>query len=164
VAAKQATREIPIVMAETGDPIGTGLIMSLPRPGGNVTGIASVTAELAGKSVQLIRDMLPSARRVTARMRERPKKRIGRPPLPDEKLVSEIKAVIAELPTYGYRRVHAILKRQALAAGLKPSNHKRIYRVMSATAAGAPTALRLAATTVNACGSPSRSIAVIARP
>ena len=66
VAAKQATRDIPIVMAETGDPIGTGLVMSLPRPGGNVTGIASVTAELAGKSVQLIRDMLPSARRVTA--------------------------------------------------------------------------------------------------
>jgi len=66
VAAKQATREIPIVMAETGDPIGTGLVKSLSRPGGNVTGIASVTAELAGKSVQLIRDMLPSARRVTA--------------------------------------------------------------------------------------------------
>src|SRR5262249_15305262 len=65
VAAKQATREIPIVMAETGDPIGTGLVMSLRRPGGNVTGIASVTAELAGKSVQLIREMLPSARRVT---------------------------------------------------------------------------------------------------
>ncbi|MCU1233543.1 MAG: hypothetical protein JWP63_1510 [Candidatus Solibacter sp.] len=65
LAAKQATREIPIVMAETGDPIATGLVASLPRPGGNVTGIASVTAELAGKSVQLIRDMLPSARRVT---------------------------------------------------------------------------------------------------
>ena len=66
VAAKQATHEIPIVMAETGDPIGTGLVASLPRPGGNVTGMASVTAELAGKSVQLIREMLPSARRVTA--------------------------------------------------------------------------------------------------
>jgi putative tryptophan/tyrosine transport system substrate-binding protein len=65
-AAKQATHEIPIVMADTGDPVGTGLVASLPRPGGNVTGIASVTAELAGKSVQLIRDMLPSARRVTA--------------------------------------------------------------------------------------------------
>src|SRR5438128_950737 len=65
-AAKQATHEIPIVMADTGDPIGTGLVASLPRPGGNVTGIASVTAELAGKSVQLIRDLLPSARRVTA--------------------------------------------------------------------------------------------------
>jgi putative transposase len=44
--------------------------------------------------------------------------------------VAEIKAVIAELPTYGYRRVHAIVKRQALAAGLKPPNHKRVYRVM----------------------------------
>jgi len=65
VAAAKATREIPIVMAETGDPIGTGLVKSLSRPGGNVTGIAAVTAELAGKSVQLIRDMLPSARRVT---------------------------------------------------------------------------------------------------
>src|SRR5262249_17901556 len=64
------------------------------------------------------------------RMDERAKKRIGRPPLPDDKLVAEIKAVIAELPTYGYRRVHAILKRQALAAGLKPPNHKRVYRVM----------------------------------
>jgi putative tryptophan/tyrosine transport system substrate-binding protein len=66
LAAKQATLEIPIVMAETGDPVGTGLVASLPRPGGNVTGIASATAELAGKSVQLIRDMLPRARRVTA--------------------------------------------------------------------------------------------------
>ena len=64
------------------------------------------------------------------RLQERPKKRIGRPPLPDDELVAEIKAVIAELPTYGYRRVHAILKRQALANGRKPPNHKRIYRVM----------------------------------
>jgi putative ABC transport system substrate-binding protein len=66
LAAKQATNDIPIVMAETGDPLGTGLIASLSRPGGNVTGIAAATAELAGKSVQLIRDLLPSARRVTA--------------------------------------------------------------------------------------------------
>jgi putative tryptophan/tyrosine transport system substrate-binding protein len=65
-AAKQATREIPIVMADAGDPVGTGLIASLSRPGGNVTGIAAITAELAGKCVELIRDMLPSARRVAA--------------------------------------------------------------------------------------------------
>ena len=44
--------------------------------------------------------------------------------------MAQIKAAIAELPTYGYRRVHVILKRQALAAGLKPPNHKRVYRVM----------------------------------
>jgi len=64
------------------------------------------------------------------RLQERCKKRIGRPPLPDDELVSKIKAIIAELPTYGYRRVHAGLKRQGLAAGLKPPNHKRLYRVM----------------------------------
>ena len=46
--------------------------------------------------------------------------------------MAEIEAVIAELPTYGYRRVHAILKRRALATGRKPPNHKRIYRVMKA--------------------------------
>jgi putative ABC transport system substrate-binding protein len=66
VAAKQATHAIPIVMAETGDPVGIGLAASLARPGGNVTGIASMTAELTGKLVQLIREMLPSVRRVTA--------------------------------------------------------------------------------------------------
>ena len=65
-AAKQATREIPIVMALAGDPVGTGLIQSLNRPGGNITGMAGVTAELAGKSVEVIRDLLPSAHRVVA--------------------------------------------------------------------------------------------------
>ena len=64
------------------------------------------------------------------RLQQRAKKQVGRPPLPDEELVAQIKAMIAELPTYGYRRVHAILKRQALAVGLKPLNHKRLYRVM----------------------------------
>jgi putative tryptophan/tyrosine transport system substrate-binding protein len=65
-AAKQATREIPIVMALAGNPVETGLVESLARPGGNITGMAGVGAELAGKSVQLIRDMLPDAHRVVA--------------------------------------------------------------------------------------------------
>ena len=65
-AAKRATREIPIVMALVGNPIETGLVESLARPGGNITGMAGVAAELAGKSVQLIREMMPSARRVAA--------------------------------------------------------------------------------------------------
>jgi putative ABC transport system substrate-binding protein len=65
-AAKEATREIPIVMALVGNPVETGLVESLARPGGNITGMAGVAAELAGKSVQLIRDMLPNAHRVVA--------------------------------------------------------------------------------------------------
>jgi putative ABC transport system substrate-binding protein len=65
-AAKQATREIPIVMALAGNPVETGLVESLSRPGGNVTGMAGVGAELAGKSVELILRFLPSAHRVVA--------------------------------------------------------------------------------------------------
>jgi putative ABC transport system substrate-binding protein len=66
LAAKQATNDIPIVMALAGNPVETGLVQSLFRPGGNVTGMAGVTAELAGKCVELIRDLLPSAQRVAA--------------------------------------------------------------------------------------------------
>jgi putative tryptophan/tyrosine transport system substrate-binding protein len=64
MAAKEATREIPIVMAPAGDPVGTGLARSLARPGGNVTGLSAATAEVAGKSVELIRETLPTARRI----------------------------------------------------------------------------------------------------
>ena len=63
-AARQATTEIPIVMAPAGDPVGTGLISSLTRPGGNITGLSSTTAELGVKILELIRDVLPSTRRV----------------------------------------------------------------------------------------------------
>jgi putative ABC transport system substrate-binding protein len=62
-AARQATTEIPIVMS-AGDPIATGLISSLARPGGNITGLSSTTAELSVKILELVREVLPSARRV----------------------------------------------------------------------------------------------------
>jgi putative ABC transport system substrate-binding protein len=62
-AARAATRDIPIVMV-AGDPVGTGLVTSLARPGGNITGISSTTAELGGKVLQLIRELLPAAKRV----------------------------------------------------------------------------------------------------
>jgi putative ABC transport system substrate-binding protein len=64
LAAKQATRDIPIVMAGAGDPVATGLVASLARPGGNVTGQSSGGAEVAGKSVELIRELIPAARRL----------------------------------------------------------------------------------------------------
>ncbi len=65
-AAKRTTAAIPIVMAPAGDPLGTGLVASLAQPGGNITGLSAATAELAGKSLELIREILPSARRVAA--------------------------------------------------------------------------------------------------
>ena len=66
IAAKQATREIPIICAACGDMVGTGLVESLDRPGGNVTGNSSLNAELAAKTVDLIREMIPSAKRIAA--------------------------------------------------------------------------------------------------
>jgi putative ABC transport system substrate-binding protein len=65
-AAKQATREIPIVCAICGDPVGTGLVESLARPGGNLTGLSGIGAELAGKGVELLRELSPSVHRVAA--------------------------------------------------------------------------------------------------
>jgi putative tryptophan/tyrosine transport system substrate-binding protein len=65
-AAKQATRDIPIVMGFTGDPLAAGLIESLSRPGGNITGISGMASDLSGKCVDLSRELLPQAGRVAA--------------------------------------------------------------------------------------------------
>jgi putative ABC transport system substrate-binding protein len=63
LAAKHATRDIPIVVI-VGDPVETGIVPSLARPGGNITGVSLMASALGGKSVELFRDMLPSAQRV----------------------------------------------------------------------------------------------------
>ena len=63
LAAKQATREIPIVTV-SGDPVELGLVASLGRPGGNITGISMIAVELHGKCLELFRDALPGIRRV----------------------------------------------------------------------------------------------------
>jgi putative ABC transport system substrate-binding protein len=62
-AAKKATTTIPIVMLSSGNPIGTGVIASLARPGGNVTGLTSYTAELLGKRLELLKEVLPKVSR-----------------------------------------------------------------------------------------------------
>ena len=63
LAAKQATTDIPIVVI-VGDPVETGIVPSLARPAGNITGVSLMASALNGKSVELFRDMLPSLRRV----------------------------------------------------------------------------------------------------
>jgi len=63
-AAMQATTTIPIVMAEAGDPVGTGLVASLARPGGNVTGLSLMSPDLVGKRLQFLKEVAPSVARV----------------------------------------------------------------------------------------------------
>jgi putative tryptophan/tyrosine transport system substrate-binding protein len=63
-AAKNATRDIPVVIL-AGDPVGTGLVESLSRPGGNLTGLSQVAAETHSKCIEIFRDMLPSPRRIS---------------------------------------------------------------------------------------------------
>lgn len=67
---------------------------------------------------------------IVEQMAKRPARKVGRRPLPEEELLVEIKVVIGAMPTYGYRRVWAILRRKSLQEGRKPVNHKRVYRVM----------------------------------
>ena len=83
--------------------------------------------------MKTVADVLGVARsNLVRQMNDRPcpRRRVGRPPAPADPLLAEIKAIIAALPTYGYRRVHAILRRRAVTGKRQPPNHKRVYRVM----------------------------------
>jgi putative tryptophan/tyrosine transport system substrate-binding protein len=64
LAAKQATSSIPIVFATAGDPVGTGVVASLARPGGNVTGLSSGATDVVGKRLQMLREIVPGLRRL----------------------------------------------------------------------------------------------------
>jgi ABC-type uncharacterized transport system substrate-binding protein len=64
LAVKQATTTVPMVMAAVGDPVGTGLVASLARPGGNLTGLAAISPDLEGKRFELLRQLLPKLSRV----------------------------------------------------------------------------------------------------
>ena len=63
-AAQQRTTTIPIVIGNAGDPVGMGLVASLARPGGNITGLSQMSPELMGKRLELLKEMVPSASRV----------------------------------------------------------------------------------------------------
>ena len=64
LAAKRATTTIPIVFAAAGDPVGTGRVASLARPGGNVTGLSNQVGDIGGKKLELLREVVPSLRRL----------------------------------------------------------------------------------------------------
>ncbi len=64
LAAMHATRTIPIVMRSTVDPVLSGWVASLSRPGRNITGMSSVSAELRGKRIELLRELIPNLERI----------------------------------------------------------------------------------------------------
>jgi putative ABC transport system substrate-binding protein len=64
LAAKRATASVPIVIVGVADPVGVGLVKSLARPGGNITGVSNMTAELAGKRLELLKQAVPAASRI----------------------------------------------------------------------------------------------------
>jgi ABC-type uncharacterized transport system substrate-binding protein len=75
-AAKQATQTIPIVMVTTEDPVATGLIDTLARPGGNVTGLTLLTRDLSGKRLELLKEVIPTISRVGYLLPDSPDVRI----------------------------------------------------------------------------------------
>jgi len=64
LAAKNATGTIPVVITGLADPVGQGIVASLARPGGNITGVSAIVTELYGKRVELLRELLPKASRI----------------------------------------------------------------------------------------------------
>jgi putative tryptophan/tyrosine transport system substrate-binding protein len=60
LAVKAATTSVPLVMVAVGDPVGTGIVASLGRPGGNITGLSSIAPELEGKRLELLRELIPN--------------------------------------------------------------------------------------------------------
>ena len=100
VAVKQATSVIPIVFAVAADPVGTGLVASLVRPGGNVTGLSTQARDLAGKRLELLREAVPGLRRLAILAN------IGYPAS-----VIEMSAVQAAAPTLGLEVVALEIQR-----------------------------------------------------
>jgi putative tryptophan/tyrosine transport system substrate-binding protein len=83
LAAKNATRTIPVVMASSGDPVGAGIVVSLGRPGGNVTGLSNYNVEIYAKRVELLKELLPRITRIAGLFN------MGNPVLPIQWNVAE---------------------------------------------------------------------------
>ena len=90
-AAIDATREIPIVMTSVGDPVGSGFVTNLARPGGNVTGVSNMVGALASKRMQILRETIPSAKRIAVLFN--PEDPVTKPQIRDLEALVAAKAV-----------------------------------------------------------------------
>jgi putative ABC transport system substrate-binding protein len=102
VAAKGATSTIPIVMTNNGNPIGSGLVASLARPGGNVTGMSTLAVEVISKQLQLLKDALPRVSRVAVLMNPGTSQYLAQAPLAEDAaraLAMRLQILHARAPT-----------------------------------------------------------------
>ena len=133
-AAMEATKTVPIVMAAIGDPVGLGLVTSLARPGGNVTGLSNMSGDLAGKRLELLKEAVPAARRIAVMMH------------PDDPIVPiQVKDINAAAPRLGVElEIIPLRHAQELERAFQRAVHWRAQGLLrlagQATVIGPPTA------------------------
>jgi putative ABC transport system substrate-binding protein len=122
-AAKRATSTIPIVMVTTGDPVAAGLVASLARPGGNLTGVTALGQELSGKRLELLKEALPGINHIAV---------LSNPTNPDSKFsVKEVEAAANDL---GVKlKVHEVGDPTKLDAAFKTMSAERAGAVLVLT-------------------------------
>ena len=118
--AKKATGTIPIVMLSSTDPVGLGLVASLARPGGNVTGLTSITGELGGKLLELLKESVPRLNRVA----------IVSPGSPTNDIF--LKEMAPEARALGVKFIHEIVRRpEDFDGAFKAINKQRVNGLLS---------------------------------
>ena len=128
LAAKKATTTIPIVMASGGDPVGAGLVASLARPGGNVTGLSSLSPELNTKRLEILKDAVPKLARVGL-LRTAGQGAPGNPQLQLKELRAAAQALKLKL-----EEIETQIDVKGLESAFKTAKQKQVGAIMTTTA------------------------------
>ena len=124
LAAKKATSEIPIVMAAAGDPVAIGIVASLSRPGGNITGLSQMTPDLTGKRLELLREIAPSVASVAVLFNpDDPISRLGLSEIQPSarKLGVEVQALEVRSPADLVQALHGAVAARVGALAMMPN-------------------------------------------
>ena len=125
LAAKEATKTIPIVMTNPADPVGEGMVASAARPGGNVTGLSSLGVELNTKRLEILKDTIPKLAHVG----------VLRPPLDNISMKLQVGALRAAAPELKIKleEIKAEANADGLERAFKAANQKRVEAMMTVT-------------------------------
>ena len=123
VAVKKATSSIPVVMIAVGDPVGTDIVPSLSRPGGNITGLTSISQELEGKRLELLREVVPGVAHVA--------------------VIWNLASPVQAIDERSVQKAAAVLRIKVLSLGVR--NEAEIERALATIAQERPGALHVLA-------------------